>query len=212
MSYHWAARSCKGLWRKDTKTLLHTFWMVLYLTQNVSLDFSAPFRAFRQNPTAPRVHSTGQFAWTTWILPHWCHQRHHLLVSHHYRSDLCWGNCHNGGANTEAENRLQQEEGLRENSPLQSSCAVRISVVSAIKVKSKKENCLQPRWGMEMPHVLLRRALELRALGLDWKLEKLHTCLASGNLWGFSCSGFLLFLPLWISPQYPCWGWHSMKA
>lgn len=38
-----------------------------------------------------------------------------------------------------------------------------------------------------MPYLLLR-ALELRALGMDWELEKLHCCLASGKLWDFSCS------------------------
>lgn len=48
-------------------------------------------------------------------------------------------NCHNGGINTEVENRLQQQEGLRENSTFQGARAVRISVVSAIKVKSKKK-------------------------------------------------------------------------
>lgn len=39
-----------------------------------------------------------------------------------------------------------------------------------------------------MLYLLLRRPRALRALGLDWKLEKLHSCLASGKLQDFSCS------------------------
>lgn len=49
------------------------------------------------------------------------------------------------------------------------------------RLEARKKS-LAARWGMETFYLQLRKALELRAPGLVWKLERLHSCLASGKL------------------------------
>ena len=121
-------------------------------------------------------------------------------MPHSYESDLRSGNSRNGGGNREAQKidysgRKWYEEILL----CRASRAGRISMVSPIKVRSKKKNDLQARWGVEIPHLQLWRAMELRAPGLNWKLERLHTCLASGKLQHFSSSWTSSVSMLWLA-------------